>query len=125
LVFINSAPLRAVLRWQLYITGTLTIIAGLWAGPEGAISALLGGIINCAASLIFALITSRSGVTSAGNVLRTAMRAETSKIALIVILLWLVLTAYKNIVMAAFFATFIITLLVFQLAFFVRDEQKS
>jgi F0F1-type ATP synthase assembly protein I len=119
---VNSRPLRAVLRWQLYITGALTIIAGLWAGLAGAISALLGGAISFSASFVFALIVSRIGVTSAGNVLRTAMRAETSKIALMVILLWLVLTAYKNIVMAAFFATFITTVLASQFALLVRDE---
>jgi F0F1-type ATP synthase assembly protein I len=121
-VLINSRPLRAVLRWQLYVTGALTIIAGLWAGSSGAISALLGGAISCSASLVFGLIVSRIGVTTAGNVLRTAMRAETSKIALMVILLWLVLTAYKNIVMAAFFATFITTVLVSQFSLLVRDE---
>lgn len=85
-------------------------------------SALLGGMINVVAGLVFGLIVSRVGVTSAGDVLRTAMRAEASKIALLVILLWLVLTAYKSIVLGAFFATFFITVLVFQLAFFVRDE---
>jgi F0F1-type ATP synthase assembly protein I len=94
----------------------------MWAGSGGAISALLGGAISLAATFVFGVIVSRIGVTSMGNVLRTAMRAETSKIALMVILLWLVLTAYKNIVMAAFFATFISTVLVSQFALLVRDE---
>lgn len=122
MVPVKNKAIRAVLRWQLYVTGLTTIIAGFLAGLHAAVSALLGGMINVVAGLVFGLIVSRVGVTSAGNVLRTAMRAEASKIALLVILLWLVLTAYKSIVLGAFFATFFITVLVFQLAFFVRDE---
>jgi len=111
-----------VLRWQLYATVGMALIAGLWSGTHGAISALLGGLVNVAASLVYGLIVSRVGVTSAVNVLRTAMRAEASKIAAMVVLLWLVMTTYKNVVPVAFFFTFIVTVLVFTLAFLVRDE---
>ncbi len=83
---------------------------------------MLGGLVSFIASLVYGLIISRLGVTSAGNVLRTAMRAEVSKIASMVSLLWLVMVTYKSVVAVAFFSTFIVTVLVFTLAFFVRDE---
>lgn len=121
-MLIRSKPIRTTLRWQLYATGALMLIAGIWAGPHGAISAMLGGIISTIAGLVYGLIVSRVGVTSAGQVLRMTMRAEASKIALMVMQLWLVLTLYKSVVMVAFFATFIATVLVFSMALFVSDE---
>lgn len=74
------------------------------------------------ASLIYGAMVSRVGITSAGNVLRTAMRAEASKVASMVILLWLVMTTYKSVVPITFFSVFIVTVLVFTLALFVHDE---
>jgi ATP synthase protein I len=121
-MLIRSKPIRTMLRWQLYATGALTLIAGIWAGPHGAISAMLGGVISTIAALIYGLIISRVGVTSAGQVLRIAMRAEASKIALMVIQLWLVLTLYKSVVMVAFFTAFIATVLMFSMALLVSDE---
>jgi hypothetical protein len=50
-----------------------------------------------------------------------ALRAETVKIGLAVLLLWLVLANYSQAVVGALIATFIVTLLIFALAFFVRD----
>ncbi len=84
------------------------LIAGLAAGSHGAVSAMLGGLVSLIASLVYGLIIARAGITSAGNVLRTAMRAETSKIASMVLLLWLAFTVYKSIVAIAFFSAFII-----------------
>ena len=46
--------------------------------------------------------------------------AEGSKILVIILQLWLVLTTYKDLVPAAFFATFVITVLLFSMAFFDR-----
>ncbi len=43
------------------------------------------------------------------------------KILVIVGGLWLVLSAYRDVVPAAFFTAFVITVIVFSMAFFVRD----
>jgi F0F1-type ATP synthase assembly protein I len=50
------------------------------------------------------------------------VRAEASKVALIVLQLWLVLTTYKEVVPLFFFATFVITVLLTRMAFLVRDN---
>ena len=49
-------------------------------------------------------------------------RAEAAKVALIVAQLWVVLVSYKQIVPAAFFGTFVLTVIFFSMAFFVRDR---
>ncbi len=57
-----------------------------------------------------------------GTALVAMLRAEAAKILVIVGGLWLVLSVYKDIVPAAFFTAFVITVIVFSMAFFVRDE---
>jgi ATP synthase protein I len=119
---IKSKPIRTMLRWQLYATVALAVVAGIWAGKHGAVSAVLGGIVSVVASLAYGVIVSRIGVTTAGNVLRIAMRAEASKIILIVIQLWLVLTLYKSINAVVFLAAFTVTVLINSMALVIRDE---
>jgi F0F1-type ATP synthase assembly protein I len=58
---------------------------------------------------------------SAGDTLRALVRAEASKIALIVLQLWLVLTLYHDIVASAFFSAFVISVLVFPLVLLIRE----
>ena len=60
LVGIASKPLRTVLRWQVYVAVTLSLAAGWWAGMSGAISALLGGLINVTAGWVYAMMVSGS-----------------------------------------------------------------
>jgi len=121
LVSSASKPLRTVLRWQVYVAVALTLAAGWWAGMPGAISALLGGLINVTAGLVYAMMVSGSTAKTAGQTLRTLVRAEASKIALIVLQVWLVLTAYHDVVVTVFFAAFVISVLVFPMALLVRD----
>jgi ATP synthase protein I len=116
-------PIRTVLRWQLLATAALTIVAGLWAGAHGALSAVLGGSVSFASGLAAAVVASL-GKADAGGVVLAALSAEAVKIGLIVILLWLVLAAYRDVVVIAFLGTFIATVLIFAMAFFVRDAGK-
>lgn len=88
---------------------------------HGAISALLGGLINVTAGGVYAKMVSGSAARSAGQTLRTLIRAEASKIALIVLQLWLVLTAYHDVVVTTFFAAFAISVLVSPMALLVRE----
>ena len=117
----TSRPARTVFWWQLGASVTLALLAAFWEGLHGAVSALLGGFINVSSGLVFALMTSRSEAESAGNTIRTLVRAEASKIALIVLQLWLVLTTYKEVVPLIFFTTFVITVFLSRMAFFERD----
>lgn len=118
---ISSKPLRTVLRWQLYVTAAIAMGAGLVAGMHGAVSAVLGGFVTWAAGLVFALIVSGDRVRSAGETLRILLRAEASKIMLMVFLLWLVLTTYREVVPVVFFAAFIVSVLVSQAALLVSE----
>ena len=114
-------PVRTVLRWQIWVTAILSLAAGLVAGVDGALSAALGGLVSVVAGTISGLIASKGRADSAGGVIVAALTAEGVKIGLIVLLLWLVLMMYKNVVAVAFLGTFIITVIIFAMAFFVRE----
>lgn len=114
-------PVLTVLRWQLVATAALVAAAALVAGTHGALSALAGGLISVTAGLAAALVASLGSAKSAGGVVVGALRAEAVKIGLAVLLLWLVLVNYNEAVVGALIATFVVTLLIFAMAFFVRD----
>ena len=120
-VRITSNPIRAVLRWQFYITVALALIGFGWAGKHGAVSALLGGLIIITAGWVYAIMISGRGAKSARETLRTLVRAEASKIAIIVLLSWLVLMTYHNVVLIFFFAAFFVAILIFSMALLVRE----
>jgi len=114
-------PVLTVLRWQLAATAALALIAALIAGGHGAVSALAGGLISITAGLASALVASLGQAGSAGGVVLGALRAEAVKLGLAILLLWLVLLNYSQAVIGALIATFVVTLLIFAMAFFVRD----
>lgn len=118
---ISSKPIRTVLRWQVYATVAIALGAGLWAGPHGAISAVLGGAINQLADLAYALLVSGGGIRTAGNTLRALFRAEGVRVLLIVFLLGWVLTAYKDVVHPMLFLSFVVSVLVFRAAILVKE----
>ena len=114
-------PVLTVLRWQLAATAAFALIAALLAGTHGALSALAGGLISVTAGFVAALVASMGRTQSAGGMVMGALRAEAVKIGLAVLLLWLVLVNYGEAVVGALIATFVVTLLIFAMAFFVRD----
>lgn len=118
------SPLRTVLRWQLIATAALTLLAGALAGAHGAVSAALGGAISVSAGWASGKVASRGKADSAGGVLVTALTAEGVKLGVIAILLGLVFAAYPEVVVTAFLGTFMATVLVFSMAFFVREHKQ-
>lgn len=118
---IAGKPLRMVLQWQLLATSVIALIAGYWAGIAGAVSAMLGGMVMMVAGCVFAVMTRGNKVRSAGEILRTLVRAEAGKIGVIVLQLWLVLTAYESVVPVVFIGTFIVAVLIYPIALLVRD----
>lgn len=118
---LTTKPIRNVLKWQAIATLAIAVIGGMWAGVHGALSAVLGGVVNMSACVVFAVVVAISRPVSAGGTVATLFRAEAGKILVIVLQLWLVLTGYKDIVLAAFFAAFVVTVLLFRMALFVRD----
>lgn len=119
-----SPQLRTVLRWQLIATVALAALAGFLAGMHGAVSAALGGAV----SLIAGWASAKTAITrkgeSAGGILVTALKAEGVKLGVVALLLWLVLAAYREVVVPAFLGTFLATMLVFSMALFVRDNKQ-
>jgi ATP synthase protein I len=114
-------PVLTVLRWQLAATAALVLLSALIAGEHGAASALAGGLISIMAGLASAAVASMGNTKSAGGVVMGALRAEAVKLGLAVLLLWLVLVNYSQAVVGALIASFVVSLLIFAMAFFVRD----
>jgi ATP synthase protein I len=109
----------------LIVTAVLALVAGLLAGAHGAVSAVLGGAVSLGAGWASAKVAVQRKGESAGGILVTALKAEGVKLGVIAILLWLVLAAYREVVTLAFLGTFVATMLVFSMAFFVRDTKQS
>jgi ATP synthase protein I len=118
-----SKPIRAVLSWQLIATAALTLLAWILGGDHGALSAALGGAVSVCAGGVSALVAATGKKQSAGGVLIAALMAEGIKIGLIVILLLIVLAMYDDVVAPAFFGSFFVTILLFSMAFFVREHK--
>ena len=66
-------------------------------------------------------LVTRSARQSAGQALATMFRAEAVKVALIVAQLWLLITHYRDMVVASFLIAFVITVLVSATAIVVKD----
>ena len=118
-------PIRIVLQWQVIATAALSLLAALLWGWDGAISAALGGAINVFAGWVYGWRVAQGEARTAGEALRTMLRAEAIKILLIVVGLWLVLSSYREIVHGAFFAAFVVTVGVFAAAIAVRDIENK
>lgn len=118
-------PIRIVLVWQLIATAALSLLAALLWGWDGALSAALGGAINVVAGWVYGWRVAQGEAKTAGEALRTMLRAEAIKILLIVVGLWLVLSNYREIVHGAFFAAFVVTVGVFAAAIAVRDIENK
>jgi ATP synthase protein I len=120
---LSTKPIRRVLKWQAGATVAMAAVAGIWTGGDwaAALSAVLGGIVNITAVVVYAAMLGISNPSTAGATIAALFRAEASKILVIIGELWLVLTTFKEVVPIAFFATFVITVLLFRMALFDRD----
>ena len=81
-----------------------------------------GTVVNVTAGAVFGVVATLSRKRTAGEALIAMMRAEAGKVALIVVQLWLVLTYYKPLLPGPFFGTFVLTVIFFSMAIFVRDR---
>jgi ATP synthase protein I len=117
----DTKPIRTVLKWQVIATVLLGAIAGWWAGWHGLLSAVAGGGVNVVANALYALAFAKLRPTNAGGVVIAAVRAEASKIVVIVALMAVILLTYRDVVVAPFIAAFLVTALLFRIVLFVRD----
>lgn len=123
--WIKNRPLRIVLRIQLLITFALVIVFWFILDMHGAISAMLGGATSVISSAAFAFMISRHKGYTAGETIRTALRAEAVKIILTVGLLWMVFKLYANVNAFVFIGTFILMVLVYSMALLLKDDTKD
>lgn len=119
---VKSRPIRIVLVWQVIVTVLLALLCGWFAGLQAAMSAALGGGVGLVGGVGFAVVVGMSKDKSAGGTLVTALQAEAAKIGVSIILLWAVLTTYKDVVAPVCIGSFILSILIFSMAFFVRDN---
>ena len=119
---VRSKPIRTVLRWQVYATTVLALAGGLLWGKHAAVSALLGGMISIAAGWVFAAVGGWGATRSASTALLSMLRAEAAKIGLMVLLLWTVLTMYEEVVVTGLIGSFLVTVVIFAMAIFVREN---
>jgi len=78
--------------------------------------------VSLTASAVYAFVLALSRPTTAGGSLSAMFRAEASKILLILGQLWLVLATYKDVVLAAFFVAFVVTVLLNRMALLDRSS---
>lgn len=115
-----SGQIRAALKYQAMITISIALVIGSIGGVHWGGSALLGGLISLLGGVTYSAMLSRVGRGSAEDALVGMMRAESAKILVIVLLLWLVFASYEQVFGAGFIGTFIVTTLIFSLAIFIR-----
>ncbi|MFZ3322162.1 MAG: ATP synthase subunit I [Usitatibacter sp.] len=120
-----AQPIRTVVRWQVIATVVLAIVAAFVWGRDGAASAALGGAVNVVAGWVYGWRISRSEARTAGEALQTMLRAEAIKVLLIIAGLWLALSVYKDMVHVAFFAAFVVTVMVFAAAIAVPGADDN
>jgi len=118
---VQSKAIRTVLTWQIIATGAMTLALGLLTSVHGAVSAMLGGLVSICAGVSFSIVVSLSNSNSLAGTLITAFRAEAAKVFVAVALLWLVFATYKDVVAISFIGSFAISILIFGMAFFVRE----
>ena len=109
-----------MLKWQLAATAVAALVAALIAGQHAAASAAAGGAVSIVAGAAAAIAALRRA-KSAGGVLAGALRAEVVRIGVALVLLWLVLSNYPQAAVGVLLATFVVTMLIFSMAFFVRE----
>ena len=114
-------PIVTVLKWQVIVTAIATLAAALIVGQDAAACAAAGGAVSIVAGMAAALVAVLGRAKSAGGVLVGALRAEAVKIGVALVLLWLVLSNYPQAAVGVLLATFVVTMLIFSMAFFGRD----
>jgi ATP synthase protein I len=114
-------PIRTILLWQVGATALMALAAGFLAGMTGALSALAGGAVAILAGVAAALLASLGGAKSAGGALAGALRAEAARLGSAFAAAWLVLANYPGTAVAAFLGTLVVAMLIFSMAFFVRE----
>ena len=120
---LQSKALITVFRWQALATVAVAAIALAVAGLHGAISAGLGGATSMLAGVVAGLLIQRRKAKVAGDMIVAAITAEAARIGLMMGGLWLIFVTYDKVVPGSLIGAFIVTVLIFSMAFFVRENK--
>lgn len=118
----QNRPLKVVLGWQLLATIGVAVAAWLLGSANAALSAICGGAVSIVGSIAFQLFARPARIQTAGTALLSVLRAEAVKVMVIVALLWVAMTLYRDMVPTVFIATFMLAVLIQSMAFFVREK---
>lgn len=113
-------PFRVALGWQAAATLVIAATAGILAGGQAALSAVLGGAVNLTAGVVYAFVAWLTPQRDPGTAIVGLFRAEAAKIVVIVGELWVLLSIYRDVVLPALLAAFIVTILLSGVALLVR-----
>jgi F0F1-type ATP synthase assembly protein I len=106
----------SVVLGQAAVTVVCALVSWLIAGPHAALSAVLGGGISTAASLVMALLGFGGKSAADGQrAMRAFLIAETAKIAMVIVLFVVVLKTMR-VVPLAMLGTYVTTFCVFWVA---------
>jgi len=130
-----NKPLRTVLLWQLLVSAGMGASALALSGVPAAVSVVLGalavGISGLLASLTLSSFTfsSQGGqaprMASATQVVIVAVLVELFRITLMLMLLVFGLTFYEAAQPGLMIAAFIVNVVIFSMAFFVREGRSG
>jgi len=106
----------------LVVTLLAAAVAAALIDAAAACSAALGGMVALGGSLAYATVAARPVDGSPLVALRGLIRAQAAKVVVVVFLLWTVFKFHAALVPAAFFVTFVLTVVAFSVAALVRDR---
>jgi ATP synthase protein I len=124
-ISLQNPNIVRMLYWQLGITVGFAVIAGFVSGEHGAVSAILGGLTNVFASLIYVFVANFGLIHSTGAGLWPILRAEIVKLVFIAVQLGVIIKFYDSLVIPAMFTTFLVTLLAWRAALFSNAGKRT
>lgn len=124
-ISLQNPTIVRMLKWQVGITVGFAVIAGIVSGEHGAVSAVLGGLTNIFASIVYVVVANFGLSRTNGAGLWPLLRAELVKLVFIAIQLGVIIKFYDSLVLLAMFATFLVTLLAWRAVLLVTSNQST
>ena len=124
-ISLQNPTIVRMLKWQVGITVGFAVIAGIVSREHGAVSAVLGGLTNIFASIVYVVVANFGLSRTNGAGLWPLLRAELVKLVFIAIQLGVIIKFYDSLVLLAMFATFLVTLLAWRAVLLVTSNQST
>lgn len=117
---------RQMVKWQILATSAVAVLAYFLAGVHAAVSALAGGGAAIIGGFVASCVAKRSDQKKqADAILINLLKAEASKILVIILLLWITFKVYTYIVPLALIVGLAAAALLSGAAFFALNENSD